>query len=82
VIRLAERRQQAGRQPPEEQPPDEIDVPGAASSRAYRPRPVRVIAGTLVMGTTPSRSRVQMRLTMAAIKMNSCHMILVICGPE
>jgi len=56
--------------------------PGAASSRAYRPRPVRVIAGTLVMGTTPSRSRVQMRLTIAAVKMNSCHMILVICGPE
>jgi hypothetical protein len=23
-----------------------------------------------------------MRLTIAAVKMNSCHMILVICGPE
>jgi hypothetical protein len=42
----------------------------------------RVADGALVMGTTPSRSRVQMRLTLAAIKVNRCHMILVICGPE
>ena len=40
------------------------------------------VAGALVMGTTPSRSRVQMRLTVAAIHVNRGHMILVICGPE
>jgi hypothetical protein len=40
------------------------------------------VAEALVTGTTPSRSRVQMRLTVAAIKVNGCHMILVICGPE
>jgi len=40
------------------------------------------VAGALVMGTAPSPSRVQMRLTVAAIKVNRCHMILVICGPE
>ena len=39
-------------------------------------------AGALVIGTTPSRSRVQMRLTIAATKVNRCHMILVICCPE
>ena len=38
------------------------------------------VAGALVMGTTPSRSRVQMRLTVAAIHVNRGHMILVICG--
>jgi len=42
----------------------------------------RVADGVLVMGTMPSRSGVQMRLTMAAINVNGCHMILVICGPE
>ena len=36
------------------------------------------VAGALVTGTTPSPSRVQMRLTVAAIKVNRCHMILVI----
>jgi hypothetical protein len=35
-----------------------------------------------LVGTTPSPSRVQMRLTLAAIKVNRGHMILVICGPE
>jgi hypothetical protein len=40
------------------------------------------VAGALVTGTTPSPNRVQMRLTVAAIKVNRCHMILVICGPE
>jgi len=40
------------------------------------------VAGALVTGTTPSPSRVQMRLTVAAIKVNRGHMILVICGPE
>jgi hypothetical protein len=40
------------------------------------------VAGALVTGTTPSPSRVQMRHTVAAIKVNRCHMILVICGPE
>jgi len=40
------------------------------------------VAGALVMGTAPSPSRVQMRLTVAAIKVNRCHMILVIYGPE
>ena len=42
----------------------------------------RVADGVLVMGTMPSRSGVQMRLTMAAINVNGCHMIPVICGPE
>jgi hypothetical protein len=36
------------------------------------------VAGALVIGTTPSRSRVQMRLTVAAINVSCCHMILVI----
>jgi hypothetical protein len=40
------------------------------------------VAGALVMGTTPSRSTVQTRLTITAINVNRCHMIRVICGPE
>jgi hypothetical protein len=40
------------------------------------------VAGALVTGTTPSPSRVHMRLTLAAIHVNRGHMILVICGPE
>jgi hypothetical protein len=40
------------------------------------------VAGALVTRTTPSPSRVQMRLTLAAIHVNRCHMILVICGSE
>jgi len=40
------------------------------------------VAGKMVAGITPSPSRVQMRLTLAAIHVNRGHMILVICGPE
>jgi hypothetical protein len=40
------------------------------------------VAGAVVTGTTPSPSRVQMRLTLAAIHVNRGHMILVIRGPE